>query len=121
MQVYASQHSSNQCKKKSMILPLTLTAPLPFAGPPAAGFFPTVFGAFLPTGPATAAGVILRVWEDGPTAVRCWDMMGRCDFLLCHDFICFPLNCFSPEPNGPWNVFEHKICGMFEQYCYITP
>ena len=75
-QACASQHSSNQCKKKSMILPLTLTAPLPFAGPPAVGFFPTVFGAFLPTGPATAAGVILRVWEDGPTAVRCWDMMG---------------------------------------------
>ena len=56
-----------------MTLPLVLTAPLPFAGPPAAGFFAAVLGAFLPTGPATV-GVVLRGWEDGPTAVRCWDM-----------------------------------------------
>ena len=59
-----------------MTLPLVLTAPLPFAGPPAAGFFAAVLGAFLPTGPATTAGVVLRGWEDGPTAARCWDIAG---------------------------------------------
>ena len=57
------------------IQPLLVATTLPLAGPPA-GFLAGVVGAFLPTDPASVAGVVFRGCEEEPTAACCWDMTG---------------------------------------------